>query len=147
MRSLKDGLVPTLVKNGSSDISVFRNEPASIIQIRQCVHKLSVAFPQMSQDFFNLLAERIAKTRMSAQRLEYAVNHVLDTFTYKQLTIADILSIDVRCRVLTYAEMCNEASKKGVSTSDYSPVRIKGSDKPGWVLKVDKARFNIPDEI
>lgn len=101
----------------------------------------------MSQDFFNLLAERIAKTRMSAQRLEYAVNHVLDTFTYKQLTIADILSIDVRCRVLTYAEMCNEASKKGVSTSDYASVRIKGSDKPGWVLKVDKARFNIPDEI
>lgn len=143
----KDSLALTLAKNGSSEVSVFGSTPATVMQIRQSVHKLSVAFPQMSQDFFNLLVERIAKTNMSSQRLEYAVNKVLDTFTYKQLTIADILSLDVRCRVLSYAEMCNEAARRNVSTDAYAPVRIGGLDKPGWVSKVDKARYNIPDEL
>lgn len=84
---------------------------------------------------------------MSGKRLEYALNRVLDTFTYKRLTIADILGIDVKCRILTYSAMCNEATRNGGSTDDYAPLHISGSEKPGWILKVDKARYNIPDEL
>lgn len=101
----------------------------------------------MSAAFFNLLTERIAKTGMSSQRLDFAVNRVIDTFTYKQLTIADILGVDVKCRILSYAQMCDEASKRGVSTNEYVSVRIGETDKPGWVLKVDKVRYNIPDRL
>ncbi|MCM1250319.1 MAG: hypothetical protein NC209_04135 [Alistipes sp.] len=109
--------------------------------------KLSVAFPQMSADFFNLLAERIAKTGMTSKRLEYAINRIIDNFTYKQLTIADILSMDVKCRLLSYAEMCSEVAKQGTSTDQYAPVYLGDSEKPAWVLKVDKARYNIPDRL
>lgn len=101
----------------------------------------------MSSEFFSILAERIGKTGISDKRLEYALNRVLDTFTYKRLTIADILSIDVKCRILTYAAMCNEVTRNGGSTDDYAPLRIGGSEKPGWILKVDKVRYNIPDEL
>lgn len=101
----------------------------------------------MSSEFFSILAERIGKTGMSSKRLEYALNRVLDTFTYKRLTIADILGIDVKCRILSYPAMCNEAARNGVSTDDYVSIRISGAEKPGWVLKVDKARFHIPDEL
>lgn len=117
------------------------------MHIAAAVKKLSVAFPQMSADFFNLLAERIVKNRISARRLDYAVSRVLDTFTYKQLTIADIVNIDVRCRLLSYGEMCGECQKRGVSTSEYAPIFIDGADKPAWVLKVDKARYNLPDRL
>lgn len=143
----RDGLALTLVKTGSSEISVFRGEAASISQIAASVKKLSVAFPQMNKDFFNLLSERIVKSGMTTQRLEYAVNHVLDHFTYKQLTIADILSVDVRCRVLSYAGMISEVAKSGTSTDDYAPVFIGESKKPAWVSKVDKSRYNLPDRI
>lgn len=101
----------------------------------------------MSPDFFNLLTERIVKTGMTAQRLDYAINRVIDNFTYKQLTIADVLSTDVKCRILSYAQMCDETAKRGGSTDDYAPVYIDDSDKPGWVLKVDKARYNIPERL
>ncbi|MDE5963619.1 MAG: hypothetical protein K2G58_06320 [Alistipes sp.] len=111
------------------------------------MRKLSVAFPQMSADFFNLLTERIAKTRMTSRRLEYAVNHVIDTFTYRQLTIADILNTDIKCRLLSYAEMCNEAIRNGTSTDRYAPVFLDRSEKPAWVLKTDKSRYNIPDRL
>ena len=94
-----------------------------------------------------VIAERISKTGMSERRLEYAVNRVLDTFRFQRLTPADILDIDVKCRILSYAEMCNEVAKSGASTDDYAPIRINGAKKPGWVLKVDKARYHIPDEL
>lgn len=101
----------------------------------------------MSADFFNLMTERIAKTGMTSRRLDYAVNRVIDNFTYKQLTIADVLSVDVKCRVLSYGEMCSEVSKRGASTEEYAPLYIGDSEKPAWVLKVDKARYNIPDKL
>lgn len=126
---------------------MFNGEQASVAQIAASVQKLSVAFPQMSPAFFNLLTERIAKTGMTSQRLDYAINRVIDNFTYKQLTIADILSADVKCRILSYAQMCDEASRRGASTDEYAPVYIGDSEKPGWVLKIDKARYNIPDRL
>lgn len=113
----------------------------------QAIHKISVAFPQMSNDFLNLLAERIIKSGMSSRRLEYAVTRVIDTFTYRQLTIADVLNMDVKCRIMTYTEMCHEAQKKGCSTDEYAPISIEGIDKPGWVLKVDKTQYGLPDKI
>ena len=111
------------------------------------MHKLSVCFPDMTKEFFSILTERISKTGMSDARLDYAVNRVLDTFTYKQLTIADVLSLDVKCRVMSYAEMCNDAAKRGASTDDYATLRIGDADKPVWVLKVDKIRYRLPDAL
>lgn len=146
-QSPKASLALTLAKNGSSELSVFTDAPASVAQIAVSVKKLSVAFPQMKADFFNLLTERISKTGMTAKRLDSAVNKVVDNFTYKQLTIADVLSFDIKCRFLSYSEMCNEATKNGSSTDDYAPVFIEGSEKPAWVLKADKIRYKIPDKL
>lgn len=128
-------------------VSLLQGPKASTEQVMASMAKLKAGFPQMSDDFWGIMSERITKTGMTSQRLEYAVNRVLDTFTYKTLTIADVLSIDVKCRVLTYSEMCNEASRRGVSTDEYAPVRINGLEKPGWVLKVDKVKYNIPDAL
>ena len=145
--SQTDGLALTLAKNGSEEVSVFAGPPASAAHIAASMHKLSVCFPDMTKEFFSILTERISKTAMSDARLDYAVNRVLDTFTYKQLTIADVLSIDVKCRVMSYAEMCNDAAKRGASTDDYAPLRIGDADKPVWVLKVDKIRYRLPDAL
>lgn len=145
--SPRESLALTLAKSGSKEVSVFDGPPASASHIAAAVHKLAVCFPDMKDEFFSILAERISKTAMSDKRLEYALNRVLDTFTYKRLTIADILSIDVKCRIMTYAAMIDEVSRNGGSTNDYVPIRISGVKKPGWVLKVDKVRYNIPDEI
>lgn len=140
-------LALTLAKNGSSEISVFAGVPADIKQIGISIKKLSVAFPQMSPEFFNLLTERIVKSGMSSKRLEYAVNRVIDTFTYKQLTIADLMAIDVKCRILTYSQMCEEIAKRGASTDEYSTIYIGGSNKPNWVLRIDKERYKLPDRL
>lgn len=140
-------LALTLRKSGSCEVSVFSGEPASPRQIAVCVQKLHVAFPQMDVAFFNLLSERIVKNRMSSDRLEYAVGRVLDNFTYKTLTIADVLSSDLKCRFYTYPEMLQEIGRIGGNTDDYAPIRVSGSEKPAWIRKADKALYKIPDAI
>jgi hypothetical protein len=139
--------VPTLHKNGRAELSVFDATPASPQHIATSILKLSKAFPQMSKDFFNLLTERIAKRGISSERLEYAIEHVLDNFTYKTLTIADVMSIDRKIEVMSFNEMVAECSKRGCSTNDFAPIHIGNEPKPFWVHKSDKAKFNLPDKI
>lgn len=109
--------------------------------------KLSTAFPQMSDDFFNLLAERIVKRGLSKERLQYAIDHVLDNYTYQRMTIADIMSIDKTVQIMSYGEMTTEARRNGRTTDDYAPLYIGDEPKPFWVHKADKVRFNIPDRL
>lgn len=120
---------------------------ASDGQIMASVAKLKAAFPQMGPEFWSVLTERITKTGMTSQRLEYAVNNVIDNFTYKTLTVADVLKLDLRCEVLAYSEMLDRVSKVNGTTSDYAAVRIKGLCNPVWVKKADKERLRIPDEL
>ena len=109
--------------------------------------KLSKAFPFQSVDFFNILAERITARGFSADRLEYAVNHTLDNFTYKTLTIADIMSLDCKVDVMSYNEMMAECHKRGCTSDEFAPIHIGHEPKPCWVSKVDKARYKLPDKI
>lgn len=139
--------MPTLHKSGKAELSIFDSTPASFQQIGVSVAKLSVAFPSMSEAFFNLLAERIAKKGISAERLEYAVNHVIDNFSYKHLNISDIMSIDRKVEVMSYTEMLNECNKRGCSTNEYAPLHIGDEEKPFWVSKADKQRYKLPDRI
>lgn len=134
-----------LNKNGKIEISVLSGKKATNIQIAQSVKKLAVAFPNMKAEFFNLLAERINKSGMSAKRLEYAVNYVLDNFQYSHLNIADIMSLDVKCKVYSYKEMCTELSIGG--ENEFAPIFLGDAEKPYFVLKIDKLRYNLPDRI
>jgi hypothetical protein len=70
----------------------------------------------MSSEFFSILAERIGKTGMSGKRLEYALNRVLDTFTYKRLTIADILGMGVDSLYFVHSHLSFSA---GISPPSY----------------------------
>lgn len=138
-----------LLKTGSSEISVFDGKPATIAQIEAVTTQLAIAFPQMSPNFWGLLGKRIAERRLSAKRLEYAVNHVIDNFTYQRLTIADILGekTDRKFRVLTYGQMLAECSKVGCTTEDYAPIKIGDAERPFWVLASEKALYQIPDQL
>lgn len=138
-----------LIKSGSSEVSVFNGPPATLAQIDTATTQLAIAFPQMSPTFWGLLGKRIAEKGITADRLSYAVNQVIDNFTYQRLTIADILGekTDRKFRVLTYGQMLAECSKVGCSTEDYAPIKIGDTDRPFWVLASEKALYQIPDQL
>lgn len=111
------------------------------------VKKLQTAFPQMSSGFWNLLTERIVKNNIAAARLECCLTRVIDNFTYKTLTIADVIGSDLKYTIYTYPEMLNQCNKNGTTTSDYAPIYVGNNPKPFWVSKADKARFSIKERI
>lgn len=140
-------LVPTLRKSGRCEMSVFGSKPASLQQIGVAVTKLAVAFPNMSDEFFDLLTERITKRGFSVDRLEYATDYTLDNFTYRNLTIGDFMSIDKKVVVMSYSEMLAECSKRGCTTDEFASIHIGDEPKPFWVHRSDKARYNLPDRL
>lgn len=141
-------LVQELNSNGKAELSIFANDvPAPAEDIVVASMKLATAFPKMEQGFFDLLAERIVKRGISKGRLQYAVDYVLDNFTYQRMTIADVMSIDRKVQVWRYEEMTTEARRNGRTTDDYVTLYIGDEPKPFWVHKADKVRFNIPDRL
>ena len=142
-------LLQQLSKSGSSEVSIFQDRPATLAQLESATAQLAVAFPQMPPEFWSLLGKRIAEKRISGKRLEYAINQVIDNFTYQRLTIADILGekTDKKYRIYSHNEVLNEMHRTGGTMDDYAKVMIKHYPKPCWVKKFDKVLYNIPDEL
>ena len=88
--------------------------------------RLSIAFPEMSKEFFILLAEFVIKHNFTAKRLSDAVDYVITNFPYKRLNIADIIRFDKREKFYTYNEMCTIVHKEGISTSCFEMQEIDG---------------------
>jgi len=89
----------------------------------------------MGGEFFDILYERIDKNKFTKQRLEDAVNNVLDNFRYKELNVADIISYDKRVRLYTYTQICDEIANGCATTDDYE--RVERDGKNYWMKKVD----------
>lgn len=137
-----------LSNHGSSEISIFAGSTeVSDQQLVSTTFKLGVAFPDMKKEFFDLLTEQVIKSGMTSKRLEYALNTVLNTHRYNRLKIADVLNHDIKCKVYSYTEMCDEIHKNNINQSYYAPIRIGDSKKVSWVTRADKERYSLPDRI
>lgn len=138
-----------LRSKGVVEVSAFGGAMAEPDDVLVAINKLMVAFPKMANYFWELLAQRISERGMTASELNYAVNEVIDNYTYQNLTIADILKQgkDKRYKLRTYEAMLAECNRNGTTTNDYCAIRLRDMVKPCWVTKADKVLYNIPDEL
>lgn len=116
-----------IIKNesGNAEISLYSGELDPNL-ILQSVNRLKVAFPKMSNDFFNVLAERIVANKFTNKRLQDAVNHIIDNFQYKELNISDVVKFDKRVKLYSYNEVCVMVTKNQASFSDFQIIEIAG---------------------
>ena len=96
---------------------------------------MQVAFPSRPAAFFNLLAERIVANGFSDDRLRDAVAKVIDTFSYKEINISDVIGFDRRIRMYTYGEMCEQIHERLAKADDFQIREIQ--DRKFWVKKTD----------
>jgi hypothetical protein len=89
------------------------------------IKRLSVAFPQMRKEFWDLLAERISANGFSSERLKRAVENVLDNFQYRQLNISDIIRYDRRVKLYTGSEFM-DAQIRGIHCSEFEKREVNG---------------------
>jgi hypothetical protein len=115
-------------------ISAYAGEVAKPDDIAVAVAKLGRAFPSTGKDFWNILAERIEANDFTAERLRDAVEHVVDTFPYKEPRISDVISFDRRVKLYTAVEFQN-AQAAGIDPSEFEYINLDG--KGYRVLKSD----------
>lgn len=90
----------------SYSLSIYKAAPATMEQIKPVVALIGTTFPTFSQAKLSILAQAIYDNMFTVERLKDAVAHVINTFTYKEPTVADIVSYDKCLRLYTYAEAC-----------------------------------------
>lgn len=108
-------------------VSLYQGDEASNADIAVSMKRLQTAFPKMENAFFNLLAERVLENGFTAERLKDAVNHVLDTFQYKELNISDIIRFDRRAKLYTYKEASELVSSGKATFEDFEKREINGT--------------------
>lgn len=121
--------------DGTNSVSLYTDERAKPREIAEAMARLKAAFPRMEAVFFNVLAERLAATGFTAERLRDAVNHVIDTHPYAELRAADIMQHDRRLRLYTYGEVSQMVTSGKAEWSDFElreiggkPYRVKRSE-------------------
>lgn len=80
----------------------------------------------MSDQFFNLLSERIIANDFTENRLIDAINHVIDNFAYKELNISDVIRFDRKIKLYTYPEVSDLVTAGKASFSDFEIREING---------------------
>ncbi|GAB6121111.1 hypothetical protein [Dysgonomonas termitidis] len=69
---------------------------ASSNYIANQILRLSKAFPQQPMEFFKILLERIEELEFTEQEITDTVNKCIDTFEYKNLTVATIVKLKAK---------------------------------------------------
>lgn len=128
----------TKSESGESSVSLYRDRPATPEETFVAMTRLRTAFPKMAPEFFNLLSERVTAKKFTAERLKDAVNHLIDTFSYRELNVSDVIKFDKRCRLYTYNEVCSMVSKGQAQFADFKVIEIDG--KPFRVKITDAAK-------
>jgi hypothetical protein len=103
------------------------------------VRRLRAAFPQMDDNFYNILVERIVANKFTRQRLADAVNYVIDNVRYKELHVADIVGFDRRIKLYPYNELTCLVTEGIIKFDDICYTVIDG--RYCWFKKADATYF------
>ena len=104
---------------------------------------ITKAFPQLKDEFFEILNHRLRERKLTDQRLIDAVSHVIDTCVYPTPTVANFLSYDRCIELLTHANLVDMLSDDRYVFDRYEPVRIPGIDKPRYARKEDILEYKL----
>jgi hypothetical protein len=108
------------------------------------VKKIKQAFPSLPNGFYDILSDRLKNCNFSDERINDAVNNVIDNCVYPQPTIAQFISFDRRIKLYTYEEMINKVNGFGVKVwEDYQSVKFPDRDKPVWVSIDDIKKYHL----
>lgn len=121
---------------GNAEMSLYRRGTVSPEVLGTEIKKLQTAFPARGDDFFNLLAERIVANGFSDQKLKDAVAKCIDTFSYKEINISDIIGYDRRVKLYTYGEMCDMIYNKLARCDDFKFVETPNGKY--WIKKTER---------
>lgn len=107
-------------------LSIYTDVEATPVDIAAGIAKLAVAFPRNTPQFWGALASRISTAKFTKQRLTDSVEHLMDTYKYKELSIADVIGFDKKRKLYTYSQVCDMVTKGLAELNEFNVVTING---------------------
>lgn len=121
-------------------MSVYSGEIVEKHELLANIKRLQVSFPEQAPEFFNVLAERVIANGFTADRLDDAVNWVIDNFAYKKINISDIIRFDRMIKLYTYPEVAEMVTAGKAHFDDFEIREINGRAYRVRKTDVDKMR-------
>lgn len=133
--------------NDKEEVSLYSGPLTPEILLQQIV-KAKVAFPMLTDQYFDLLRERLTANGFSNSRLRDAVNYVIDNFKWSSPpAIANFISYDKTFKVYNYYEMMKKFNECGQEIwNSYKPIKFRNKPKKVWVHVNDIETFGLEDE-
>lgn len=106
--------------------------------------KIQKVFPALSKEFYDIFQERLKDKGFTDNKLNDAVNHVIDTCIYPTPTIAQFLSYDKNIKLYSYEQMLKLNNEyAGQAFKYFRPVQIGTLEKPMYASKTDIETYNL----
>ena len=123
-----------------NEISIYRGELTPIHTLRQ-ITRAKMSFPNLPDQFFDILRERITANGFTDDRFTDAVSNVIDNCHYPTPTIADFISFDKKVKLNSYEDMLKKTNEFGSEIwASYEQKMLPGRKKPVWV-HVDEVKL------
>ena len=133
-----------LVKKESNyELSVYSGElTPRCVAIN--VKKMQQSFPALTDAFYEIFTERLKANNYCDNRLNDAIEHVIDNCIYPTPTIAQFISFDKRIKLYDYNQVLKLNEELGGKAFElYRPVRIGENVKPVYARVNDIKEFNL----
>jgi len=130
-----------IIKNNHCELSIY-NDNLTTDNVIENVSKIKKAFPILSAGFFDIFQERLKNKGFTDQKLNDAVNYVIDNCIYPTPTIANFLSFDKHIKLYTYDQMLQMPDVK-FAFEIYRPIKMTGREKPLYASKENIKKYNF----
>lgn len=121
-------------------LTVYRDRKATADDVKMGIGKLDAAFPNSFRTenektkFYAILTEIVIRQGLSSRQLSDAIyNCLINSKTYKQINVSDIVGYDKRLKLYSYNEMTIMVTNGEAECSDFYRVKIR--DKYFYIKK------------
>jgi hypothetical protein len=124
-------------------ITIYKGELTTNAVI-QSLKDIKQAFPVLPVDFYDIFQRRIKANNFCDERLNDAVNFVIDNCVYPTPTVAQFITFDRRVKFYKYEELLKMSNENSEIWNSYKAIDI-GLPKKVWFHINDIAKYNIHD--
>lgn len=115
------------MKKQGNPLSIYNKGQLTSDKVLPLIGRLAVAFPQLDNNWFKVLKERLIANNFTDERFEASVNHVIDTFQYgKTPNIAEFISFDKEIEAFTYEQILEKLKEDKLVFLKYTMVNLNG---------------------
>jgi hypothetical protein len=124
------------------ELSLYRGSLTTNCVIQNTI-KIKSSFPALPEGFYEIFSDRIQDCGFTDERLNDAVNNVIDTCIYPTPTIAQFISWDKRVKVYKYPDIIKMLDDDPKAFDRYQRIELDGLPEAVWIHINDIAKYGI----